>query len=105
MFVLPQAGGFGVNYRKKERPIERTLGERGVAGLDHLNRRFPGQARIIRSRMRADSSFREMCQDFEAASAALAYWQSSPRRSEDRAEDYRRLLAELDVAIETALRG
>jgi hypothetical protein len=104
MFVLPQAGDSALTIAKKERPIGRALGERGVAGLDHLNRRFPGQARIIRSRMREDPSFREMCQDFEAASAALAYWQSSPRRSKDRAEDYRRLLAELDVAIEAALR-
>ena len=76
---------------------------RGVDRLDRLNLRFSGQAGAIRSRMKVDPSFRELCQDFEAAAAALDYWQAPSRRSAQRIKDYRDLVSELEMEIEAAL--
>ena len=72
--------------------------------LDRLNRRFPGREGAIRRRMSNDPSFREMCQDFEDASAALDYWRSAPQRAAGRASEYRDLVSELETEIEAALR-
>ncbi|MDX1424180.1 MAG: hypothetical protein R3322_13640 [Kiloniellales bacterium] len=53
--------------------------------------------------MKVDPSFRELCQDFEAAAAALDYWQAPSRRSAQRIKDYRDLVSELEMEIEAAL--
>ncbi|HMB77772.1 MAG TPA: hypothetical protein VKN76_15345 [Kiloniellaceae bacterium] len=73
--------------------------------LDALDRRFPGQALAIRRRLRSDASFKELCMDHKAAADALAYWLAPPRQSEQRAADYRALLAEIEKDIADALAG
>ncbi len=69
----------------------------------HLDRRFPDQTLKLRRLMRDDPAFRELCADYEAAAAALEYWQSPQRRSHERAKDYERLVAELEADIEAQL--
>ncbi len=74
-----------------------------VDPVQGLERRFPGRARTIRRRVRDDASFKELCADYAAASAALEHWQSPPQRSEAKAKEYRDLLAELEAEIAAAL--
>lgn len=99
MFALPIAS----TKVQKSGAEGRGIVGRGVDRLHRLNLRFPTQAGAIRSRMRVDPSFRELCQDFEAAAAALDYWQAPSRRSAQRIKDYRDLVSELEMEIEAAL--
>ena len=54
-------------------------------------------------RMRNDESFRELCEDYEDAVAALTDWLSPKHHSEKMAKDYQDLVSELEAEIESAL--
>lgn len=59
---------------------------------------------MISQLLQDDPAFRELCMDFEDASIALRFWQSSPEQSDERVREYRILLFELEAEIETVLR-
>ena len=54
--------------------------------------------------LRDDPSFKELCEDYEAAANALDFWQSPPCRSKMRANEYQDLVIELEAEIEAILR-
>lgn len=68
-----------------------------------LNECFPDHALVIRRRQRDDPTFRELCDDFEEANRASIYWRSAPNQSEERANQYRELVTELEAEIENLL--
>jgi hypothetical protein len=61
-----------------------------------LARRFPAQAQRIRRLQAEDATFRAVCEDYAEALHALAYWQAADRSSHRKAEEYRRLVKELE---------
>jgi hypothetical protein len=72
-----------------------------VVAIDALVRRFPDRARSIRRLQAEDTNFRSICEDYAEGLRALAYWQAADRSCEQKAEEYRRLVEELeDEALE-----
>jgi hypothetical protein len=74
-----------------------------VVANDALARRFPDRARSIRRLQAEDATFRAICEDYAEALQALAYWQAPERSCEQRAEEYRRLVEELEEEALAAL--
>ena len=72
--------------------------------FNNLNEHFQASALTAHRLMRADPSFRELCEDFEEATAALEFWNSPDWRSKARAGEYRTLVKELATEIELTLR-
>ena len=66
--------------------------------------RFPDRGHAIEELAETDEGFQSLCEDFAAAQAALVHWQrsSSPAR-EARCNEYRELVHDLAVEIETEL--
>ena len=67
-----------------------------VVAIDALVRRFPEHARTIRRLQAEDANFRSICEDYAEGLRALAYWQAAGRSCEQKAEEYRRLVEELE---------
>lgn len=64
-------------------------------------RRFSEREFEINRRYARDPEFRAICEDYAAATRALAYWVKDPSK----AEDYRRLIKELEDEILAHLTG
>jgi hypothetical protein len=78
--------------------------ERPEAGAtDALARRFPERALKIGRLQAEDASFRAICEDYDEARRALAYWLSAGQAGDTRAEEYRRIVAELEAEASAAL--
>jgi hypothetical protein len=67
-----------------------------VAAIEVLVRRFPDHARSIQRLQAVDVTFRAICEDYGDALRALRYWQAADQASHKRAEEYRRLIEELE---------
>lgn len=65
-------------------------------GSEALVRRFPDHARSIRRLQAEDATFRAICEDYAEGLRALAYWLAADRCCQRRAEEYRRMVAELE---------
>jgi hypothetical protein len=74
-----------------------------VDAIEALVRRFPDHARSIRRLQADDATFRAICEDYAEALRALAYWQAADRSSQQKAEEYRRLVEELEEEALEAL--
>ncbi|MCF3935367.1 hypothetical protein L1787_18390 [Acuticoccus sp. M5D2P5] len=61
--------------------------------------RFPERELELYRRCARDARFRAVCADYEEASAALLRWQNVPATGPGRVDEYRHLLAELEVEI------
>lgn len=72
--------------------------------IEALVRRFPDHARDVRRLHAEDANFRSICEDYVEGLRALAYWQS-PDRSSQKAEEYRRLVEELEDEALAVLRA
>ena len=105
MFVLPHRVLCVDNSRPgpPDRKARRT-GRRIVKRFNNLNKYFQTSALMVRRLMRDDPEFRELCEDYEEAAAAMEFWSSPGRRSKARAEEYRALVRELAAEIELDLR-
>jgi transposase-like protein len=65
---------------------------------------FPGYERLIDLAIRDDSSFRELCEDYQMCANALRRWQRlNGEETSSRCEEYSELLTELAEEIETWL--
>ncbi len=62
-----------------------------------LARRFPDHARSIRRLEAEDATFSAICEDYGLALRALAYWRVAGQGAQPKAEDYRRLVTELEA--------
>jgi len=67
--------------------------------------RFPLRELEIRRRCARDPRFREICEDYGEAVAALRHWEGAGSAGATRAEDYRRILNELEAQILAILAG
>ena len=74
-----------------------------VVANDAMARRFPDRARSIRRLQAQDANFRSICEDYAEGLRALAYWQAADRSCERKAEEYRRLVEELEEEALAAL--
>ena len=63
--------------------------------LAPIIRRFTGHEFEIRRRCSHDPEFRAICEDYAAATVALAHWE----KDRSKAEDYRQLIRELEDEI------
>ena len=70
-----------------------------------LARRFPDYARTIRRLQAEDATFRAICEDYGEALRALAHWQAADQSAQQRAEEYHRLVKELEDEALTALKA
>ena len=68
-----------------------------MPSLASLVERFPRQELAIRRLHGRDAGFRALCGDRELALAALRHWEAAG--VEDRAREYRELLAEIEAEI------
>lgn len=73
--------------------------------IEALVRRFPDHARSIRRLQAIDATFRAICEDYAEALRALAYWQAADQSSHRKAEEYRRLVKELEDEAMAALQA
>ena len=71
--------------------------------IETLAHRFPDRARSIRRLRDADATFRAICEDYALALRALAYWEAADQCSRKKAEEYRRLVKELEDEAAAAL--
>ena len=76
-----------------------------VDPIEALARRFPDRARSIRRLQEADATFRAICEDYALALRALAYWEAADQSSRRKAEEYRRLVKELEDEAAVALQA
>ena len=76
-----------------------------IVVIDSLVRRFPERARSIRRLQAKDATFRAICEDYAEGLRALAYWQAADRSCEQKAEEYRRLVEELEKEALEALKA
>jgi hypothetical protein len=65
----------------------------------HVLSRFPRAELAIHRLYASDPTFRGICDDYEEAVVALCHWE----HDETRAEDFRRLAAEIEVDIAALL--
>lgn len=68
-----------------------------MTSLASLTARFPDRELAIRRLCHRDSEFLGVCEDYEEAAAALRRWQA--RADNAKAEEYRRLVTELEEEI------
>jgi hypothetical protein len=68
-----------------------------VDAIAALARRFPDHARSIRRLEAEDATFRAIYEDYGLALRALAYWRVADQSAQPRAEEYRRLVMELEA--------
>lgn len=68
-----------------------------MRSLVSLATRFPDRELAIHRLCHQDSEFLSVCEDYEEAAAALRRWEA--RADEAKAEEYRRLVAELEDEI------
>jgi hypothetical protein len=76
-----------------------------VLPIDALVRRFPERARSIRRLQAKDATFCSICEDYAEGLRALAYWQAADSSSWQKAEEYRRLVEELEEEALEALKA
>jgi hypothetical protein len=76
-----------------------------VAASEALVRRFPDRAGSIRRLEAEDQNFRAICEDYADALRALAHWQAADQSCHKKAEEYRRLVKELEDEALAALRA
>ncbi|HSA80985.1 MAG TPA: hypothetical protein VLE23_09185 [Geminicoccaceae bacterium] len=76
-----------------------------VDAIAALGQRFPHHARKIRRLQAVDATFRAICEDYGEALRALAHWQAADQSAQQRAEEYRRLVKELEHEALTALKA
>jgi hypothetical protein len=75
-----------------------------VDAREALVRRFSEHARSIRRLHRESATFRAICEDYAEGLRALAYWRGADRPFKQRAEEYGRLVQELEDEAEAALK-
>ena len=75
---------------------------RGVReSYQHVIRRYPQKAHVIRSLLLQDQKFRGICEDYEAAREAVEWWsRSSQGQAKLRAAEFETVSAELEIEIE-----
>ena len=71
-----------------------------IAALAH---RFPDHARSIRRLEAEDVTFRTICEDYGLALRALEHWRAADQSAHQKAEEYRRLVQELEAEALTIL--
>lgn len=71
-----------------------------MSDMTPILRRFAEHAFEVRRRCVLDPEFRAICEDYAAATAALTHWE----RDQSKAEDYRRLIRELEDEVLEYLR-
>ena len=68
--------------------------------------RIPSERALARSRLQAeDATFRAICEDYVEALRALAHWQAADQSAQQRAEEYGRLVKELEDEALAALKA
>lgn len=72
-------------------------GRQDVDAVAALARRFPDHARSIRRLEGEDANFRAICEDYGLALLALEHWRAADQCAQRKAEDYRRLVIELEA--------
>lgn len=72
-----------------------------MSDLTAVIRHFPAHELVVRRLYANAPDFRVLCEDFGAALRALERWHSD----ESKAEEYRRLLAEIEEEIGEALKN
>jgi uncharacterized protein YPO0396 len=66
----------------------------------HVLDQLPQHAAAMRERMIVDREFRSLCEDYGEALEALRGWEASDdRHRQERVEEFRSLLAELELEI------
>ena len=76
-----------------------------VDAIEALVQRFPAHAQSIRRLQSEDATFRAVCEDYAEALRALAHWEAADRSSQRKAEEYRRLVKELEDEAASALQA
>jgi hypothetical protein len=74
-----------------------------LAAIEALVRRFPDRAGGIRRLHVADPNFGAICEDYADALRALQYWQAADQSCAKKAEEYRRLVKEIEHEALVAL--
>jgi hypothetical protein len=67
-----------------------------VDAIEALARRFPDRAHCIRRLHREDATFQAICEDYAEALRALQHWQGAGEHARQRAEEYHRIVTELE---------
>ena len=67
--------------------------------------RFPDHAQSIRRLHAEDATFSANCEDYAEAVRALEYWQQAGLSSRKKAEEYRRMVEELEHEALAALKA
>lgn len=66
----------------------------------HVLDQLPQHAAALRERMIVDREFRSLCEDYGETLEALRRWEASDdRHRQERVEEFRSLLAELELEI------
>ncbi len=68
-----------------------------------LVRRFPGFADRFDRLVQEDDLFQSICEDYDAAVRAHAYWATASNGADTRAEEYRRIVEELEAEAAAVL--
>jgi uncharacterized protein YdcH (DUF465 family) len=76
-----------------------------VDAIAALARRFPDYVGSIRRLQAQDAAFRAICEDYGEALRALTHWQAANQSAQQKAEEYRRLVKELEDEALTALKA
>ena len=76
-----------------------------VDAITALCSRFPDHARSIRRLHAEGTTFRAICEDYAEAVRALEYWQQADFSSRKKAEEYRRMVEELEDEALAALKA
>jgi hypothetical protein len=74
-----------------------------LAAIEVLVRRFPDHARSIRRLEAQDATFRAICEDYADALRALEHWRGAGQSAQQRIEDYRQIVTELEDEVLAAL--
>ena len=67
-------------------------------------RKLPEQELAIHRLCRLDADFGGICEDYEAAAAALCHWDEAGMGYEARAHEYRQIMSGLEAEIVAALK-
>ena len=71
----------------------------GLAKIAAVISKFPEHELVIRRLCSQELDFRNDCEDYDAAVAALQRWESAGSRYVERANEYRNILGELEADI------